>query len=245
MAVYVAGDTHGTIDIRKLEKWDKGKKLTKSDILIILGDTGIVFDPLQNMGNDVFMPHRREISLWNKINSFPWTTLFIDGNHCNFDRLFSDEFDEIEMFGNKVKELSGSIYYLQRGRVYTIEDKTFFTFGGGASIDKAYRQPHVSWWEQEVPNMKEVNLGISQLQEYGNKVDFILTHSAPSDLYNEIAFRLRFGKDLTDEKPLTDFLDWVQENIEYKEWHFGHFHWDHNFDDIHFTHYNFEPRRII
>ncbi|MFW6002540.1 MAG: metallophosphoesterase [archaeon] len=245
MEVYVTGDTHGFIDIRKLEKWDKGKKLTKNDLLIILGDTGIVFDPLIKYDDSLSIQTNQEMNLWKKIDAFPWKTLFIDGNHCNFDRLFSDEFEEVTWLGDKMKKITDDIYYLQRGRIYNIAGKSLFTFGGGYSIDKESRRPHTSWWEQELPNKREIDFAISQLETVDNKVDFVITHSAPQDLINEIAFRQRWMRGTDEEKPLTDFLNWVQENVEYKEWHFGHFHFDHNFDDVHFCHYNFEPRRIV
>ena len=41
--------------------------------------------------------------------------------------------------------ISDSICHLMRGQVFDIDGKTFFTFGGGNSIDKAWRTPGVSW----------------------------------------------------------------------------------------------------
>ena len=40
--IYITGDTHGEIDIDKLDtkNWSEGKFLSKSDYLIILGDFG-------------------------------------------------------------------------------------------------------------------------------------------------------------------------------------------------------------
>jgi hypothetical protein len=108
---------------------------------------------------------------WNHLkgkywfNSQPWTTLFIDGNHENFNRLFSEEFSEIDMFGDKVKKISDSIFYLQRGRVYKIDGKTFFTFGGGESIDKNSRLINIDWWSQEIPNYYEMDNAIEHLNQ--------------------------------------------------------------------------------
>ena len=40
MAVFVTGDLHGGLDIQKLKAWEAGKKLTRSDYLIVAGDLG-------------------------------------------------------------------------------------------------------------------------------------------------------------------------------------------------------------
>lgn len=43
--IFITGDTHGGIDIKKLSSrnFPKGKKLTKNDFLIITGDFGFVW----------------------------------------------------------------------------------------------------------------------------------------------------------------------------------------------------------
>ena len=51
----------------------------------------------------------------------------------------------------------GKIDLLKRGECYTIEGKTFFTFGGAYSIDRLLRKEGVSWWWQELPSPEEFN----------------------------------------------------------------------------------------
>ena len=236
--VFVCGDTHHDIDTEKLEKhmWPAGQKLTKDDYLVILGDFGLIWYEKGTYDE-------KDITKW--YNRQPWTTLFIDGNHENFDRLFSDEFKEIEMFGNKVKQISDSIFYLQRGRVYTIQDKTFFTFGGGESIDRNARTPHISWWPQEIPNFYEIDNGIEHLNQHNRKVDFILTHTCSNEMFALISRKFKFTYKENCEKALRDFFSWVEENISFGQWHFGHFHEDIKFDSKHFLHYNKPPLRIV
>ena len=97
----------------------------------------------------------------------PWTTLFIDGNHENHTRL--DKLPLVDMFGSKVGKVNDNIFHLQRGHVYIIEGKKFFTFGGGYSIDKARRITNESWWEREMPNYAEYELGLDNLKKHDNK----------------------------------------------------------------------------
>ena len=219
--VYICGDTHNIIDIDKLdvESWEDGAFLTKNDYLIVAGDFGLIWDLQQS---------KREQELIEWYNSKPWTTLFIDGNHENFNRLFSDEFPEIEMFGSKVKKISDSIFYLQRGNIYTIDRMTFFTFGGGQSIDKNRRHPNVSWWPQEIPDYEETNHAIQSLLSVQNCVDVIITHTCSNESFEELANHFDFSYKSDSEKSLKDFFSWVQENVSYAKWYFGHFHADYN-----------------
>lgn len=237
--IYVCGDTHHDIDYRKLtsKNWPDGKELTKDDYLIVAGDFGLIWYGSKN---------RQEEYLINWYNDKPWTTLFIDGNHENFDRLFSDEFPTVDMFGSKVKKISDSIFYLQRGHVYTIEDHRFFTFGGGNSIDKHRRAEHVSWWRQEMPSMSEMRFGMNSLQKVDNKVDFVIAHSCPHEVFDRLRLIHSMShKEGDDEKSLRDFLSWVDQNVEFKEWHFGHFHHDEVFDHKYFLHYSKSPKRLV
>ena len=79
--IYLTGDTHGKIDIKKIFDWQEGQNLTKEDYLIILGDFGLIF-----YGKDHEL-YEREQKLIKKLNDCPWTTLFVDGNHENFRML--------------------------------------------------------------------------------------------------------------------------------------------------------------
>ncbi len=78
--IYITGDTHIPADIQKLsaKRFSEQKEMTKSDYVIICGDFGGVWD-----GSN-------EEKYWIKwLKSKNFTTLFIDGNHENFDMLFN------------------------------------------------------------------------------------------------------------------------------------------------------------
>lgn len=77
--IYVTGDTHANIDIEKLNttKFPQQKNLTKDDYLIICGDFGLCWDG-----------SRREMWWQDWLTAKNFTTLWIDGNHENFDMLY-------------------------------------------------------------------------------------------------------------------------------------------------------------
>ena len=122
--IWVTGDTHGEFHRLGKSNFPESDMMGKDDYLIILGDFGGVWD---------LQASAKEMRTVGWLNQAPFTTLFIDGNHENFDRLLSDEFEEVEMFGDKVKQISDTVYYLQRGRVYDI-DGTTINDGGTTAV---------------------------------------------------------------------------------------------------------------
>lgn len=210
--IYITGDLHGGIDRSKLnmENFPEQKNLTKSDYLIIAGDFGCIWDNSKE---------QEWLLEWLERKNF--TTLFIDGNHENFDLLNS--YPIIEWNGGNVHQISNSIYHLMRGQVFTIEGQKIFTFGGAQSHDREHREEFVSWWRQEVPTVEEFAEGIDNLKKHKLNVDIVLTHTAPT----ERVLQIDEGKkdDLT-----CMMLDHLEQRISYKHWYHGHFHIDETTD---------------
>ena len=214
--IYVTGDTHANIDIEKLNttKFPQQKNLTKDDYLIICGDFGLCWDG-----------SRREMWWQDWLTAKNFTTLWIDGNHENFDMLY--QFPLEDKFGGKVRQIAPDIYHLDRGQVLTIDGKKIFCMGGACSVDKAYRTEHISWWPQEMRDDGEYRNATKNLEECGFTVDYILTHTAPADTV-EYMSRLNLGikNSVVEEFPLTSYLQWIVETVRYDKWFFGHFHID-------------------
>ncbi|OAT84672.1 hypothetical protein A6P54_02585 [Bacillus sp. MKU004] len=222
--IYITGDTHGYTDISKLnsKRFKQNKYLTKKDFVIILGDFGLVWDD----GNDE--------NYWRKwINKKNFTTLFIDGNHENFNLL--ETFPEFEWKGGTVRKISNSIFQLMRGQIYNIDGYKVFTFGGALSIDKDYRTEGKSWWEHETPNLKEYNSGLLNLEKNNWEVDYILTHTAPF----EMIYKLN-PEDISSylKDDMCKYLSEIMPRINYRHWYFGHFHVDYKIDEKHTVVFN-------
>ena len=226
--IIVTGDIHGNPFQRlNLENFPEGKTYTKEDYVIILGDFGLVWD-------DSAMEHSCLDWLENK----PWTTLFIDGNHENYDLL--NKFPIEEWGGGRVQKIRSSVIHLLRGEIYDIGGYKFLAMGGARSHDiqdgilevgdprikiwkkddfKLFRINHISWWEEEIPNEEERKNALKNLAENDYKVDYILTHEAPSSdvvLMDHLLYHPdEYSKWLEVE---------IRQKVKYKKWFFGHYH---------------------
>jgi hypothetical protein len=209
--IYLTGDTHGDLSRLTSANWPKGKSLSKRDYLIILGDFGVLWNPKEDSSSKYWL---------NWLSKKPWTTLFLDGNHENFDLV--DNLQTIDKFDSKVGRAIDGVYHLRRGHVYTIEGITFFAMGGAASIDKAMRVENISWWAREQPSDKELELARYNLKAANHKIDYVLTHTCPTQVKNDLLSAYNYTNNFYD--PLEAKLSEIEFSLEYKHWYFGHFH---------------------
>lgn len=206
--IYVTGDIHGEIDIGKLsnKNFPEQKKLTKNDYLIICGDFGLVW---QNSNLELY---------WRKwLSNKNFTTLWIDGNHENFNLLAG--YKTTKKFGGDVKEISPDVYHLGRGQIFTIDGYKIFTMGGAVSQDKVYRKENISWWAAEVPSKEEMETAINNLNKVDWSVDYVFTHCAPYSIHQKINCYY-------ENDSVTSFLEFIYKNLNFKKWYFGHYHVD-------------------
>ena len=106
-----------------------------------------------------------------------------------------------------------------RGQVYTIEKKKIFTFGGGHSQDKDFRE-NTDWWEREQPTHQEIMEGIANLKENSYDIDYIITHEPPSSLKDCL------GVDVLQRIEMHAFFEEIIKICRYKKWFFGKCHID-------------------
>lgn len=222
--IFITGDMHGD----KERLFAVTKDLKADDFLIVCGDFGFIF-------RDDAAEEKTLNDIENKISA---TILFCDGNHENFDKLF--KYPTKEWHGGKIHRIRKNIVHLMRGYIFSLEDHTFFVFGGAASIDKYMRREHVSWWPDELPNDDEYKRAIATLKENNFKADYIITHEAPKEVaLKELFFQTgdRYGALHPDGMELQGFLEWIMIDCTYNEWFCGHWHDDREF--------NYEKLRIL
>jgi hypothetical protein len=210
-AIYVTGDTHG-FEFKKLsnKNFIDHKITTKNDYMIICGDFGLVWN------------NSKEEKHWRKwLNEKSFTTLFVDGNHENHEKL--NQYPVEIWNGGKIHRIEDSIIHLMRGQVYTINNNKIFTFGGANSVDKEWRKENISWWPQEMPNTSEYEEGLKNLEENNWEVDYIITHTCASDTVDALS---RFNHFHPEKDSLTEYFNVINEKVKYKHWYFGHFHKD-------------------
>jgi len=250
--IFVTGDTHR--EFRKLNttRFPQQRNLDKEDYVIICGDFGLVWDIIREerkpWEEEEPVPlsekkESREEAWWlDWLERLPFTVLFVDGNHENFDRLY--KYPVEEWHGGKVHKIRPSVIHLMRGQVFKLAGKKIFTFGGAASHDISdgilevtdpdikqkikdlegrgalFRINHVSWWKEEMPSEAEMEEGLENLAKHGNKVDYIISHCCPGQVQPLIDERL------DEQNELTDYFDSVRLGVEYEKWYFGHYHLD-------------------
>lgn len=239
MAIYITGDTHGNFGRFSTKKFPDGKDLAREDYVIICGDFGGVW------AEDEWDPKERYWLDW--LEEKPWTTLFIDGNHENFDRLNALPIEDF--CGGKVHKIRSNIFHLIRGEVFNIDRCTFLAFGGAPSHDiqdgiidpstdpnwkerakkmriwnKMFRIKGISWWEQETPTKADFDNARKNLARYNNKVDFILTHEAPASAFFEIAALNHVPYKFFQPSETAIQIQDLIKDITYKRHFFGHHH---------------------
>lgn len=230
--VFVTGDCHAAFHRFSTHNFPEQKDLSYDDTVIVCGDFGLWHDDNTE----------RYWLRW--LNEKPFTTVFVDGNHENFDRLYGDEFPVVDFHGGKAHKIREHIYHLLRGYIFDFDGKKFWCFGGASSHDvqdgildlddfedldgfkralkswtragKMFRINHLSWWEQELPTQKEMDFGIRELGEAGNKVDFIVSHCCPQEVATAMGFH--------NPDVLTQYFNTIAHDVEFTRWHFGHYH---------------------
>lgn len=238
--VFVTGDCHG--DFRKLHVLAELQTFLRQDYVIICGDFGGIWHDSPN-----------ERYALDRLNELPFTTLFIDGNHENFDRLYSNEFETIDFHGGKAHRIRDNIFYLMRGHIFSLDNHTFFAMGGARSHDiqdgilderhfpnhqafldekerldmmgACYRINHRTWWRQEMPSEAEFISARKNLEAYDHRVDYIITHDCPYSTAKQI-----YGD--ADETELGFFFDYVLKTTDFSHWYFGHHHLDRDFGKL-------------
>lgn len=201
--IYITGDTHGEYDafLNRVYQYS----VSKDDIVIICGDFGFVWNT----------PYHRYFLA--KLTAEPFTIAFVDGNHEDFDLLYT--YPIVTWNGGKAHKVADNIYHMMRGQRFVIEGKTFFTVGGAYSIDKAMRVEGRSWWKQELPNNTEYKIAEQTLKSCDYKVDYVLTHTVPQSVIHYLGC----VPDMNDAE-LTGYFEWLYSELNFKKWFAGHFH---------------------
>lgn len=199
--IYITGDTHADFSRFKNPML---RKLKKNDALIICGDFGFIWD-----GSP------KEKKLLKKIGKLRYNVLFVEGSHENYDLL--EQYEVSDWCGGKTRQISGRLRQLLRGQIYTIAEKTVFSFGGGQTDDIYELEQGSNWWAREIPSDEELKEGMANLEKAGNKVDFIVTYEPPAKMQD---FLLGNG----ERNHINTYLNNIYDNAEFTGWYFGKLH---------------------
>ena len=226
--IYITGDTHSDFSRFTEENFPIQSEMTKDDYIIICGDFGGVWTFEEES--------IREKELLDWLDNKNFTTLFVDGNHENYTRLYNYPIEEWK--GGKVHKIRDSVLHLMRGEIFDIDNKRIFAFGGARSHDiqdgilnldeeeriyeyrkrgAYFRIRDFSWWDLELPTNQEMENGIENLEKINYKVDYIISHCCPTSI--QALINSTYKRDI-----LTDYLQQISEKCTFKRWYFGHYH---------------------
>lgn len=200
MKITITGDTHGDPILSRFFGIPENYK----KVIIVCGDFGYIWDN-----------SKKEQRLLNKLKELHSMILFVPGNHENYDLL--ETYPVVTKFGGNVRMIANNIYQLMTGEIYNIGGRTFLALGGAESIDKDLRVEHKSWWRQEIPSEEEIANAKTNLAKVGNKVDYIISHTAYPAAIEALGF------DPSNDK-VSEMLQWFKDNVEFRHWYFGHMH---------------------
>ncbi len=226
--IFITGDCHGGFQRFGVKYFPQQRKLGREDFVIVCGDFGGVWSG------------SAEENYWlDWLEKKPFSTLFVDGNHENFDMLGA--LPEQEWHGGRIQRVREHVLHLTRGQIFEIGGLTWFTMGGASSHDirdgildpaspdfekeywlkrrtgQMFRVKGVSWWPEELPSDDEYQEAMANLDKAGWCVDCILTHCAPTSIARKIDQHYQ-----SDRR--TDFLESVRQRCQFSQWFFGHYH---------------------
>lgn len=228
--VYVTGDTHR--DFSRFHMLD----LTEDDLIIVLGDVCINY-----------YLDETDAAIKKKLSKLPCKFLLIRGNH--------EERPE-NIPGYKLTEVDGIVkgkVYIQKrypklmfasDGLYEIDGNKCYVINGAYSVDKEYRiRRRFPWFPDEELTDEEMRRILTEAKEIKD-VDHIFSHTCPLKYVPTDTFILTIDQS-TVSRRMEEFLDKIEDVLDYKRWWCGHYHIDWTIDKIRFMFYDIlELRRL-
>ncbi|GFO84164.1 metallophosphoesterase family protein [Anaerostipes butyraticus] len=210
--IYVTGDTHGKF--QRITDFCEHEKTSCEDIMIILGDAGI------NYNGWVLDREKKEL-----LKTLPITLFCIHGNHEQRPDTI-DSYAEKRWHGGIVywEEDYPNLLFAKDGEIFDLDGKQTIVIGGAYSIDKMIRVIYgYGWWADEQPSDEIKRYVEEQLEKRNWKIDVILSHTVPLKYEPREMFMTGVDQSSVD-KSTEEWLDWIEEKLEYQKWYCGHYH---------------------
>lgn len=202
----VTGDVHG--EFAAINELINKKH---PQIIISCGDIALFW------GRTKTTPHWKDNIHNIKTQGCKW--IWFPGNHENWDII--DKYDR-----GVIHQLEGhmgrtNVFLASFGSVMDIPGLGRCLFVGGAdSIDKQWRIPGQSWWNQEVITREDMEYFFDN---HPGKVDVVFSHTCPNyfELGNEFDEKYL---DMKMRDPSKEALNIIFDECRPKRWYFGHYH---------------------
>lgn len=218
--IFITGDTHR--DFGHIASFCKRKKTAKADVMIVLGDAGINF-------HGGFRDRLKK----QELEEYPITFFCIHGNHEQRPGTVPTYHIQ-EWNGGKVyvEDDYPSLLFAIDGEVYDLGGMKCVAIGGAYSVDKFYRlSMGWSWWPDEQPSEEIKQKVEARLAEEGWKIDAVLSHTCPLK-YEPVEVFLPNIDQSTVDKSTEEWLDSIENRLDYQRWYCGHYHTEKSVDKL-------------
>lgn len=226
--IYITGDTHGQFE--RIEAFCRRFETKREDVMIILGDAGI------NYSGEVYDRVKKEF-----LESLPITLFCIHGNHEQRPYTIGG-YKEKAWHGGMVycEEKYPSLLFAKDGEVFDLDGRQTIVMGGAYSVDKMVRLIYgYGWWQDEQPSDEIKMHAENQLNKLGWKVDVVLSHTIPLKYEPAEVFLPGIDQSRVD-KSTEEWLDGIEDRLEYEKWYCGHYHTEKKVDRMEIMFENFD-----
>lgn len=224
--VYFTGDIHGSPF--KLQVFCRYMELTEKDTIVILGDVGANY-----------YGGKRDKQFKEQIAKLAPTIFCIHGNHeqrpANIPSYKAKEWNDGPVW---YEEEYPNLLFARDGNIYVIDGVRYLVIGGAFSVDKNYRLSRgYGWWADEQPS-EEIKARVGR-RVANSGLDVILSHTCPFKYEPREAFLPGIDQSEVDSST-EEWLDTIEESVDYKAWFCGHWYIDKRIDKMHFLYDEFE-----
>ena len=201
--IAIAGDWHADTGYAVSAIEHAAKRA--ADVLVHLGDFGYDFtDEYLDALEDALARHGLVLG-------------FVDGNHENFDRLFT-----WSIASDGLRYLRDRIVHVPRGFRWHWGQTTCLALGGAYSIDHFMRTPGRSWWPQESITPQQARQAAAP-----GVADVMFCHDCPAGITVPGAAFDRFGCPVPELQRSAEHQELLRSVVDVvrpvRLWH-GHFH---------------------
>lgn len=221
MRLLFVGDTHGSVDLAKVDAFLSEVRMTPNDALIHCGDFGAPW------ASD----HDAALAYWRAL---PVKKLICLGNHENY--AFIQRQPIVRRFGCRGHDLGGGLFAPLAGQTARVGGQRLWFYPGGYSIDYMLRTPGHDLFSNEMLPLQAARRIIHRFLN-GNPVDFVVSHDGPqSFIFDMFGFQIgppRPGYWAHLQQPPDSHahpgieLDVLRSAPHlYRAWYFGHHHRD-------------------
>lgn len=218
--IYLTGDTHGDFD--RIIHFCEKMQTTRDDVMIILGDAGFNY-----------YGGWRDERQKKRMAKQPITLLAIHGNHEIRPETLSGYREQAWRGGTVyVEDTYPNLLFAKDGEVYDLDGRQALVIGGAYSVDKYYRLSRGwGWWADEQPSPEIKARVEASIEQMGWMVDIVLSHTTPLK-YEPVEVFLSGIDQSKVDKSTEEWLDSIEERLDYKKWYCGHYHTEKKIDRL-------------